>query len=212
MAAVASSLRGVAASVKTLSLPELAEKGDVSTLRPLADSVRGAPSLDRAATRAKPFDVLSKRRVPGGITKLVNAALGGNESEVRDEHQGRSVGFEEPMPWHSPVHGAELLDEIVDIVKRYAVLPDGAAEAIGLWILHAYVFCLHSVTPRFGIVSPTKRCGKSLLLAVVASLAQRALSTANVTTAAVFVPLSSTARHCSSTKPTCSCRRYTALS
>lgn len=99
---------------------------------------------------------------------------------------GRELSLPEPDPWPEPVDGAALLDDLVVSIHRHLALPDGAAEAIALWIVHAHAFDAFQVTPRLALQSPEKRCGKTTALRLVSQLVPRRLSASNVTTAVVF--------------------------
>src|SRR5262249_8428671 len=59
-------------------------------------------------------------------------------------------------------------------------------NAAALWAVHAYLIERFLVSPRLGVRSPTKRCGKTLFLDVLGRLVPRPLPTANVTPAAIF--------------------------
>ena len=100
--------------------------------------------------------------------------------------KGRGVTLSEPVPWPYPVSTADLLDELVSGVSRHVVLSISAVDAIALWIAHTWVYVRFEHTPRLAITSPTRRCGKSTLLDVLAATCFRALKTDNVTTAAIF--------------------------
>jgi hypothetical protein len=91
-----------------------------------------------------------------------------------------------PAPWDEEVRGADLLDEIVGILQRHIVLPEHAAEAVALWVIHTFVFDRFEHSPRLLVSSPDKRCGKSLLLRFVAALVARPLACENITTAALY--------------------------
>jgi putative DNA primase/helicase len=84
------------------------------------------------------------------------------------------------------VDGAELLDGVAEAVRRHVVLADHARDASALWVLHAYLVDCFLVSPRLCVRSPTKGCGKTLLLDVLGRLVPRPLPTANVTPAALF--------------------------
>jgi len=84
------------------------------------------------------------------------------------------------------VDGAELLDAIVEVLERFIIMPDGAANAIALWTLHTYVFQAAMITPRLLLKSAQKRSGKTTLLVIIGAICTRPLYTANVTAAAVF--------------------------
>ena len=72
------------------------------------------------------------------------------------------------------------------LLSRYLALPDGAAVAVALWVIHAHAFNSSPITPRLAIVSPEKRCGKTTLLRIIAALVPKPLAASNVTAAALF--------------------------
>ena len=89
-------------------------------------------------------------------------------------------------PWPEPVDGNVLADEATTAIERHCVLPEGGAVAMMLWSKLAHGFDLFDHSPRLGFNSPEKRCGKTTALAIVGELVPRALSTANITPAALF--------------------------
>jgi putative DNA primase/helicase len=99
---------------------------------------------------------------------------------------GRPLTFTAPTPWPQEVDGAELLDELVETIKRHVVMPAAAAHAVALWITHTYVFTAMMVTPRLELKSPEKRCGKTTLLLIIGELAARTLPTANISASAIY--------------------------
>ena len=121
---------------------------------------------------------LRQLRVQGG-QKIVDAAF-------KQEDQSSELFGPEPQPWSEPVQGAALLDALVTVLHRYVVLPDGAAEAIALWVTLTYVFLSAEILAILAIVSPTMRCGKTTLLALIGALACRALPACSITSAALF--------------------------
>ena len=103
-----------------------------------------------------------------------------------DGKQGRAITFSEPQPWPELVNGAELLDGIATAVRKHVVMSDTCRDTTALWTLHAYLIDHFLVSPRLGVNSPTKRCGKTTLLDVLARLLPRAQPTSNITPAALF--------------------------
>lgn len=102
------------------------------------------------------------------------------------EPQGRRLLLADPEPWAEPVEGAQLLEELVQAITRFVVLPPGAAVAIALWIVHAHAIDTSDLSPMLVIISPVKRCGKTTLIGVIAALVPRALLASNITAAAIF--------------------------
>ena len=65
-------------------------------------------------------------------------------------------------------------------------MPAHAVDATALWIVAAHAIDATRVAPILAILSPTKRCGKSRLLTLVARMVPRALTASNITPAAIF--------------------------
>ena len=89
--------------------------------------------------------------------------------------QGQALEWPECAPWPNPVDGALLLDEIARTIRRYVVMPDGMVDGVALWIVHTWIHDHLEISTFLNITSATKRCGKSLLLEVIAELVSRPL-------------------------------------
>jgi hypothetical protein len=100
--------------------------------------------------------------------------------------QGRPLELPPIEPWMHPVNGAELLDAMCKAIRRFLVLPSGAAEVMALWAVHTHAFDCFNHSPRLAITSPEKGCGKTTALDVLRELVARPLPTSNVTASAVF--------------------------
>jgi hypothetical protein len=100
--------------------------------------------------------------------------------------QGGNVITPEVDPWPEPVNGAEVLSAVASSISRYVALAPHDADKIALWVAHAHVYRAFEHTPRLNISSPEKRCGKTLLLDVIALLVPRALRTESITQAVLF--------------------------
>jgi hypothetical protein len=100
--------------------------------------------------------------------------------------QGRPVEFPEPEPWPEYVDGAKMLTELVAMIRHHVVMPDHTADAVALWIVHTYLLDIWKITPRLGVTSPEKGCGKSTLFDLLRHLVWRPMFCANATAAAVF--------------------------
>jgi len=77
--------------------------------------------------------------------------------------QGSAVLLPEIELWPEAVNGADVLSKIAETFARYAVLPDGAADALALWAAHAHgfkAFCVHPVSTsvRPQSVAARRRC------------------------------------------------------
>ncbi|HKQ39937.1 MAG TPA: DUF3631 domain-containing protein [Verrucomicrobiae bacterium] len=86
----------------------------------------------------------------------------------------------------SPCNPSLLLSDLRDLITRFVVLPEMAAETLALWVVHTYAFTLREVTTYIGVVSPEKRCGKTTLLELLGLLAHEAIAAANISPSALF--------------------------
>jgi putative DNA primase/helicase len=103
-----------------------------------------------------------------------------------DVATGRGVALPEAEPWPLPVAGAALIEELAKTIRRHVVLPQHVADVLAAWIVHTYVAECFQHTPRLGITSPTKRCGKSTLLQVLTLLCRRVLKADNISASGIF--------------------------
>ena len=166
--------------------------------------------LRDALLKAKPlerFDAVSKTDVEtrlGELAKLshieyerqrtsaakelaIRASVLDREVAARRELDGVVAEFMAPVdPWPETVDGQDLLYELCRALDRHIVLPKKARTAIALWILHAHAHDAATHSPLLAIISPTKRCGKTTLLALLNRLVPKPLPSANVTAATVF--------------------------
>ena len=86
---------------------------------------------------------------------------------------GEPVNLESPEPWDEPVDGAELLDKLVKVFKRNLILPDGAAEAMALWVMFTHCFEVAQFSPRLAFVSDFTLCGKRTALDILSFFVPR---------------------------------------
>ncbi len=100
--------------------------------------------------------------------------------------QGQPFVLNDPTPWPNPVDGVDLLDALVAAFERYIALPQHAAQALALWVLHAFSLSVATSNPRLAITSPQKCCGRTTLVAILSKLVPRPLPAANITPAAVY--------------------------
>ncbi len=82
------------------------------------------------------------------LDKMVAQARGDDGDDDSD------LTLPDPEPWPEAVDGDALLDGIAAAVRRYLVLPSGAAEVAALWVIHAHAFDCFQITPRLHIRSP----------------------------------------------------------
>jgi Protein of unknown function (DUF3631) len=71
-------------------------------------------------------------------------------------------------------------------IDRHMVLPNGAADAIALWVAHAHAHDAFDISPILAAVSPEPRCGKSTLLGLLQALVPRPVCASNASPASIF--------------------------
>jgi putative DNA primase/helicase len=151
----------------------------------LAQVAAGVDSIRRASLREGAIEKLRSAGVKSPAS-AVDAAFGASKREPSGK-QGHALELADPTPSPDPVNGAALLDEIVSVFRKYVILPKFGAEAAALWTMHTYaVQEAFDFSPRLAVTGPTKRCGKSRLLEVLAGLVVRPLVTENISPAAMF--------------------------
>jgi len=162
------------------------ERGSRSDRRRCRDhAAREAHGAEYEQQRKEAADKLDVRA--SILDKLVQAervrlGLDGGD----DGKQGHAIEFTEIEPWPEPVNGAELLDEIATAVRSYVVMVNHFRDTCALWSMHTYLIDRFFISPRLGIHSPVKRCGKTTLLDVLSRLVARPLPASNVSSASVF--------------------------
>ena len=104
-----------------------------------------------------------------------------------DGLQGQPLVWVEVEPWFDPVDGAALLDETANVIRRHVDMPVTSADAVALWVVHAWIHDRLEISTFLNITSATKRCGKSLLMEVLVALVCKPLAASGrITPAALF--------------------------
>ena len=110
----------------------------------------------------------------------------GLETNRDDDGQGRAVKMVDVLPYDETVDGDMLASALAAAVKTYAVLPDSAADAIALWVLHTWLVNSFSISPRLAITSPTKGCGKTTILRLLNQIVRRPKRAGSISPSAMF--------------------------
>lgn len=160
----------------------------VATLSNLGEALRGRTLVERVAARHEATDTLKKLGVTDGeAVDLARAAFREERPAAQVETlQGSTITFKDPEPWPDAVDGATLLNEILDVIRRFVILPEHAATAATLWSLLSYCLEHAPVAVRLILTSPTRECGKSNLLRVLAALVWRPLASSSISPATLF--------------------------
>jgi hypothetical protein len=117
--------------------------------------------------------------------ETIRTKLRGDNAADADS-PGRPLKLPPPEPWHLPVDGGALLNEIAAAIRRHVVLARDEIVAVALFVVYSHAYDAWTISPRLAITSPEMRCGKTTLLSVLEGLVPKPLKADNVTTAAVF--------------------------
>jgi hypothetical protein len=123
--------------------------------------------------------------------KKLGVTLAALDREVADLRARQKPGRNflphwEVQPWPENVDGAALLDALRHRFARYVVLPAHADVALALWVAHTWVFECFDVTPYLSITSPTRRCGKTVLMTLLYWLSCRGKKTDSMSKSAIY--------------------------
>jgi hypothetical protein len=108
------------------------------------------------------------------------------QSQAKVEADKAELPHWKVEPWDEPVEAAQLLADIERVFVRYVFLPMGASVALALWTLHTWTMDAGDISPFCVLVSPTKRCGKTTVLIILAYLTPRAELASNISPSALF--------------------------
>jgi putative DNA primase/helicase len=75
---------------------------------------------------------------------------------------------------------------MVAALNQYLALPEGAAEAIALWVLFTHTFECWETSVRLALVSKQPGCGKTTAITILSHLVPRPLPTVNMSAAVLY--------------------------
>lgn len=86
-----------------------------------------------------------------------------------------------------PIDGADVLDRVLALIKRFVILPsEEAGVAVALWIGHTHLMPAWETTPRLAFLSAVPGSGKSKAMHLTALMCPLALETSSATTASLI--------------------------
>lgn len=158
---------------QTKMIPTLEEAlRDLALLTEEEYAQRRATVAKRLAIKASDLDRFVAKRRPHPEDELKKKTV---------------VVIEDTEPWHEPVDGVKLFDELARTFVRYSVLENPAdAVVLALWAAGTHCQNLFNIFPRLGVTSPEKECGKTTVLGILEHLSVRAQAASNLTAPVVF--------------------------
>lgn len=105
------------------------------------------------------------------------------EQHPAKSFEGDIVKFPQPK---TLIETSRLLSDVSSQLSANCFLPEGAADAIALWILFSWCHDVFETSPRLALQSPVPGCGKTTVLGIVAALVPSPLPTSNISAAAIY--------------------------
>jgi Protein of unknown function (DUF3631) len=165
-----------------VSLPEAREPEEQG------DQKRTDESLVAELARLSPFEYDRKRKDTAKAIGITVATLDKAVAEQRGHANAKDADLPHRSvePWPEAVSGDRFLNDLATVFSRYVFLPKHAADALALWVVHAWAFDAWDISPFMVLVSPEKRCGKTTVLIILQFLTPRSELASNISAAAVF--------------------------
>ena len=116
--------------------------------------------------------------------KTLDALVKTARSEVSSNED--RLPFPDVEPHEGPIDPAQVLDEIVTIIRRFIVIDVEQAIALALWITFTWFIDDVDVAPILILTAPERACGKSQTLDLSSLMSCKPLSASNSTTAGLF--------------------------
>lgn len=127
-----------------------------------------------------------RRMVPADLVADPEVVPGPTKEKKRRPLAGGAIELKDAEPAADQVDGSMLLHDITATIQRFVVLPEGGAEALALWVAHSYLLDAFDVSPILALGSPTKRCGKTSTLRVLAGLVRWPLPASSISAATIY--------------------------
>jgi putative DNA primase/helicase len=155
---------------------------------PLRDQQQADEILVAELARLSAFEYERKRRDSSKALGITVATL----DKAVAKQRGRASAEDADPPhwkverWPKAVAGEKLLNDLTAAFTRYVILPEYAAEALALWVVHTWAFDAWDISPFMVLVSPERRCGKTSVLIILQFLTPRSELAGNISAAATF--------------------------
>jgi hypothetical protein len=147
----------------------------------------------QALQRLTELSALEYDRLRKIEAKKLGVSVSALDQEVKKQRRFEQTKSEEESeifpavdPWPEPIIVCDLLQDITQLFKRFAILPTHADTALALWVMFTWVIDQVSVSPILAVSSPEKRCGKTTVISLLGQLVCKPLLAANISAAALF--------------------------
>ncbi|HYC00737.1 MAG TPA: DUF3631 domain-containing protein [Candidatus Limnocylindrales bacterium] len=181
-----SNVCGESSSADPSAIDAKSAAGDDPLVLLAARCVTAPALLPSLIERSKTLSRLAYDQKRLALAKAAGVRVATLDLEVlgnKAEAEATPSGLINVEPCETTVDGAELLAQLADFLSRFVDAPAHYHDTVALHLMFGHALDAFTIAPRLFVTSPEKRCGKSLLLEVIASLSQRPLLAAQVTDA-----------------------------
>jgi hypothetical protein len=133
---------------------------------------------DRAKREELAGKVARKLKLPKG------ALIGDFQEPKKDEAAEKAEELEQIEPWPEPVSLHEAFEGAVAVYRTYMFMTEAQIVAVVLWCATTFLYDLLQIHAYLGITAPTKQCGKTTLVNLVALFVRQRLLVAGRVSAA----------------------------
>lgn len=102
------------------------------------------------------------------------------------ESKGTSGIPDAPVQWPNAVNGSAMIENMLAVFSRHLIMSMDAKVVLAMWVIFTHVFTVARVAPILALLSPVRRCGKTTVIQILASLVSRPYPSSNVTAAVLF--------------------------
>jgi len=107
------------------------------------------------------------------------------EEPEGDDPERNKWLFNTVTPCEEPVNPAELLNDMVRLLRRFVIADDDTLHAAALWCAFTWFHDCFKISPLAIITAPEMRAGKTILLLVMSEMVRRPLITSNISAGAL---------------------------
>lgn len=133
------------------------------------------------------LDDLSYHLQKKAKAKLLGITLKDLDALVKTARQQNAVSLVVDVePYPLPVDGNALANEIHALITAHVACDEHIADVATVWIFFTWCIEASHIAPIAWINAPEKRCGKTTLATLIGRMSRRAISTTNITPAALF--------------------------
>jgi hypothetical protein len=120
--------------------------------------------------------LISRRKNWNDLVELLSSPVSPSWADAADATP--PPGFDDPN-----FAGIDLVDTLL---ANHVGLTPTQRMAVALWILHTHAYDQFQVTPRLALISPVRRCGKTVLLSLIETLVAKPEKADAITPAAIY--------------------------